>query len=324
LFQTAFSRSDKRGADRLEDPYKTLGVPHDASQSDIRRAYRKLAKKHHPDLNPGDAKAEEMFKRVSVANELLSDPGKRGQFDRGEIDAIGHERAAEPSYRDHAEGESGRRYSRGDAQPGGWSDEEFSDLFGSMFNQQRRAGGQMRSRGHDEHYSLTTNFLDAVNGTTSRLTLPDGRTLDVKVPSGTAEGQVLRLQGQGGQGYDGGAPGDALIGIHIAPHRYFTRDGQDIRLELPVSLSEAVLGGPIQIPTPAGPVRMKIAPGSDSGTEFRLRGRGVPAHCALAAGQLYVKLRVIVGAPDAALEEFLRNWKPEHSANPRQAMEETP
>jgi DnaJ-class molecular chaperone len=302
--------------DRLENPYTTLGVPHDASQNDIRRAYRKLAKKHHPDLNPGNAKAEEIFKSVSAANELLSDPKKRGQFDRGEIDAVGHERAAESSYREHAEGDSGRRYSRSDTQPGGWNDDEFSDLFSSMFNQ--RSGGQRRAPGRDEHYALTTGFLDAVNGTTNRMTLPDGRTLDVKIPPGTAEGQILRLKGQGSPG---GVPGDALIEIRVSPHPYFTRHGQDLRLELPVSLSEAVLGGPVEVPTPAGPVRMQISPGSDSGTEFRLRGRGVPAHGALAAGQLYAKLRIVVGAQDAALKEFLRNWKPALAANPRQAME---
>ena len=307
--------------DRLDDPYKTLGVAQDARQDDIRRAYRKLAKRHHPDLNPGNAKAEEIFKRVSIANELLSDPEKRGQFDRGEIDSAGHERAAEPTYRHHAEGDSGRRYSHTGEQPGGWSDEEFGDIFQSMFNQQ--PAGQMRARGNDEHYSLTTDFLDAVNGATSRLTLPDGRVLDVKIPPGTAEGQVLRLHQMGGMGVGGAPRGDALIEIHINPHRFFSRDGQDIRLELPVSLSEAVLGGPIQVPTPAGPVRMKIAPGSDSGTEFRLRGRGVPAHGGLAAGQLYAKLHVVVGAPDAALEEFLRHWKPEHSISPRQAMEKS-
>ncbi len=310
--------------DRSDDPYKTLGVPRDANQNDIRRAYRKLAKKHHPDLNPGNTKAEEIFKRVSVVNELLSDPVKRGQFDRGEIDSVWHERAPEPTYRHHAEGSAGRRYGAADTQPGGWSDDEFSDLFRSMFNEQPSAGRETPARGHDQRYSLATTFLDAVNGATSRLTLPDGRTLDVKIPAGTEEGQVLRLHEQGGQGHNGAVRGDALIEIHLTPHRYFTRDGQDIRLELPVSLAEAVLGGPVEVPTPTGPVKMKIAPGSDSGTEFRLRGRGVPAHGGRAAGHLYAKLRVVIGTPDPALEEFLRHWKPQHSLSPRQAMEKTP
>jgi len=308
----------------LDDPYKTLGVAQDASQNDIRRAYRKLAKKHHPDLNPGNVKSEEIFKRVSSANELLSDPEKRGQFDRGEIDAAGHECAPEPSYRHHAEGDPGRRYSHTGEQPGGWSDEDFGDIFQSIFNGQRSSAAPMPARGSDEHFTLTTDFLDAVNGATRRLTLPDGRVLDVKIPPGTSEGQILRLHEQGGMGVGGTPRGDALIEIHVNPHRFFVRDGQDIRLELPVSLSEAVLGGQIEVPTPAGPVRMRITPGSDSGTEFRLRGRGVPAHGGLTAGQLYAKLRVVLGPPDAALEEFLRNWKPEHSNAPRQAMEKSP
>ena len=307
---------------RLDDPYKTLGVARYASQDDIRKAFRKLAKKHHPDLNPGNAKAEELFKNISNANELLSDREKRGRFDRGEIDAVGQER--QPNYREHAESDSGRRYSRAGADASGWNDDAFSDLFNSMFGQARRPAEPTHSAGHDERFSLATDFLDAVNGVTNRLTLPDGRILDVKIPPGTSEGQVLRLQGQGGLGINGGPSGDALIEIQIAPHPYFTRNGQDIRLDLPVSLTEAVLGNQIQVPTPTGPVRMKIAPGSDSGTAFRLLGRGVPAHGAKPAGQLYVNLRVVIGAPDAALEAFLRSWKPEHPTNPRQTMEKRP
>lgn len=308
----------------MDDPYKILGVPQDASQDAIRRAYRKLAKRHHPDLNPGNRKAEEIFKKVSAANELLSDPVKRGQFDRGEMDAAGHHCAPEHSYRRHAESDAGRRYRPEGAAPGGWSDDDFNDLFNSMFTDAQRAGGQSRNRNDDELYSLNTDFLDAVNGATNRLTLPNGRTLDVKIPPGTAEGQVLRLHDQGEQSDKSDLRGDVMIEIHVSPHRYFTRDGQDIRLELPVSLAEAVLGGPVNVPTPTGPVRMKIAPGSDSGTEFRLRGRGVPAHGSLGAGHLYAKLRVVIGPPDAALEEFLRHWKPEPGVSPRQTMEKAP
>jgi DnaJ-class molecular chaperone len=305
----------------VEDPYKALGVTRDASQEDIRRAYRTLAKQHHPDLNPGDAKAEERFKTVSAANELLSDPEKRGRFDRGEIDAAGQERAPKPSYRDYAEGDSGRRYGRSGPQPGGWSAEDIDDLFGSMFNAAQATGDTTGRRGRNEHYTLTTDFLDAVNGATRRLTLPDGRTLDVKIPPGTADGQVLRLRGQGGKGANGGTDGDALIEIRVNPHRHFVRDGSDIRLTLPITLAEAVLGGPIEVPTPGGPVRMRIPPHADSGTELRLRGRGVPAHGGQAAGDLYATLRVVIGTPDAALEEFVKAWKPEHPAEPRRAME---
>jgi len=306
-----------------EDPYKTLGVSRDASQDDIRRAYHKAAKKHHPDLNPGNTKAEERFKAASAANALLSDPDKRGQFDRGEIDAAGTEQARHPSYRDYADGEAGRRYGQSGPQPSGWSAEDLGSIFGSMFNGGGRPG-KSNMRGSDDRYSFTTDFLDAVNGATRRLTLPDGRTLDVKIPAGTSDGQVLRLRGQGGAAGKGGVDGDALVEIHVRPHPYFKRDGQHIRLELPVSLSEAVLGGSIEVPTPGGSVRMQIPAGSDSGTKLRLRGRGVPMHGGHPAGDLYASLRVVLGKPDAALEAFLRDWKPEHPHDPRREMETSP
>jgi DnaJ-class molecular chaperone len=304
---------------KSDDPYETLGVARGASQAEIRAAYRKLAKQHHPDLNPGNKAAEARFKAVSAANELLSDPDKRGRFDRGEIDASGQEAPPRHSYREHAEAGAGRRYGAGGPQGQAWSQADIDDMFGSMFTEEAHGGTRPR-RGHDEHYVLTAAFLDAVNGAVRRLTLPDGRTLDVKIPVGTTDGQVLRLRGQGGPGRHGGPAGDALIELRIAPHRFFIRDGQDIRLELPVRLSEAVLGGPVEIPTPGGVVRMRIPPHSDTGTELRLRGRGVPAHGKLPAGDLRARLRVVIGRADAALEAFLRDWKPEHDADPRAAL----
>lgn len=302
----------------LDDPYKTLGVARDASAEDIRKAYRKLAKQLHPDLNPGNAKAEERFKAVAAANALLSDPVTRGKFDRGEIDADGHERHAQngaqgPSYREYAEAGPGRRYT--------WREEDLSDLFGSVFGEGDGSGAKRPRRGHNEHYTLAVEFLDAVNGAMPRLTLPDGRVLDVKIPPGTVDGQTLRLRGQGGRGVNGGPNGDALIDIEVKPHAFFTRDGQDIRLDLPVSLSEAVLGGPVEVPTPRGRVRMQIPKHSDTGTRLRLRGRGVAAHGKFAAGDLYATLRVVIDKPDAALEEFLRSWKPDPAPDPRRTME---
>jgi len=305
-----------------DDPYETLGVARDASADDIRRAYRKLAKQHHPDLNPGSKAAEDRFKAISAANELLSDPEKRGKFDRGEIDASGQEMPERQTYRSYAEGAQGDRYGPGS---GGaretWQDGDLDEIFGDLFGARQAGGGTRPRRGRDDRYGLTIGFLEAVNGAAKRLTLPDGRTLDVKVPIGVEEGQTLRLRGQGGAGRNAGQAGDALIEIHIEEHKFFRRDGQDIRLDLPVTVTEAVLGGPVMVPTTGGRIRMTIPPHSDTGRELRLRGRGVPAHGGKQAGDLYVTLRVVIGKPDAALEAFLRSWKPEHPFDPRRDME---
>jgi DnaJ-class molecular chaperone len=301
-----------------DDPYTTLGVARDASADDIRSAYRKLAKQHHPDLNPGNKAAEERFKSISAANELLSDPEKRGKFDRGEIDASGQERPEQRSYRSYAEGAQGDRYGRAGPQQEPWQAEDLDDIFGDLFGA-RQAGGTAPRRGRDAHYTLTIGFLDAVNGAAKRLTLPDGKTLDVKVPVGVEEAQTLRLRGQGGAGRNGGPAGDALIEIHIEDHSFFRRVGQDIRLDLPVTVTEAVLGGPVMVPTPGGRLKMTIPAHSDTGRELRLRGRGVPAHGGQAAGDLYVTLRVVIGPTDEALETFLRDWK--HDFDPRSSME---
>lgn len=304
----------------MEDPYKTLGVAKDATPAQIRSAYRKLAKQHHPDLNPGNAKAEARFKTVSAANDLLSDPDRRGRFDRGEIDASGQPQAPKSSYREHAEGDAGRRYGRGDQFAGAWNEDDFADIFGSAFGSGARGGRDRPARGRDEHFTLETDFLSAVNGATKRLNLPDGRALDATIPTGTSDGQVLRLRGQGAAGRNGGPDGDALIELHVTPHPFFERDGQNIRMRLPVTLAEAVLGGPVTAPTPGGPVQLRIPPHSDSGSELRLRGRGVPKHGAHAAGDLYARLLVMVGPPNTALEDFLKSWKPEQPFEPRLAM----
>ncbi len=308
----------------MEDPYKTLGVPKDASQDEIRKAYRKLAKTHHPDLNPGNKKAEEIFKTVSAANELLSDPESRGRYDRGEIDGTGAEKPQARSYRHYAEADQSGRYGGGAPFNAGPAD--FDDIF-SMFRNQaggagrHQANGSGPAKGRDEHYVLTAAFLDAVNGATRRLTLPDGQTLDVKIPPGTTEGSLLRLRGRGGAGRNNGPAGDALIEIHIEPHPFFHRDGQNIHLDLPVTYAEAILGAKVTVPTPAGPVALTIKPRAEAGQELRLRGRGVPAHGSTPAGDLLVKLTIVTGGADEALESFLRSWKPQNPINPRAAME---
>jgi len=297
-----------------EDPYKVLGVARDATPEAIKKAYRKLARKHHPDLNPGKPEAEARFKAASAANDLLSDPDKRARFDRGEIDAEGQEQRPAGGYRRHAEEAPGERYSRrADA-------DMFEDLFADLF-EARRAADSAPRRGQDAAYRLEVPFLSAVQGATERLSLPDGRSLSVKIPPGVVTGQVLRLRGQGHPGRNGGPAGDAMIELEVADHPLIRRDGNDLRMELPVTLKEAVLGGPVVVPTPSGPLRVTLPPHSDSGRQIRLRGKGVAAHGTRAAGDLFLTLRVMIGPPDAALEAFLRDWSPETPSNPREGLE---
>lgn len=295
-----------------DDPYKLLGVQKDASADDIRSAYRKLAKKHHPDLNPGNKQAEETFKAVSAAYDLLSDPEKRGKYDRGEIDATGAERPQAQSWRQYAETGAGQNYGYGAAGNG-----NFEDIFSNIFNQRPRPQGP--AKGRDHQYSLDVEFLEAVSGGSKRLTLPGGQTLDVKIPAGTEEGDILRLRGKGDPGFNGGPAGDALIELHITPHKFYKRRGHNIHMEVPISLKEAVLGGKITLPTPAGEVAMTLKPGTETGAEMRLRGRGVPAHGSHPAGDLLVKLHVVIGPVDDTLKNFLQNWE-QPGFNPRGDM----
>ncbi len=310
------------------DPYEVLGLKPGATDKEIRAAYRKLAKKHHPDLNPGNRQAEEHFKEISAANELLSDADKRARFDRGEIDASGQERPERAFYRQHAEGQQGRRYPPGaDGGFGATFDEaEIGDIFADLFRRGQggggagRAGPNMRMRGRDHSYTLAVEFLDAVNGATRRLALPDGKHLDVRVPAGIEDGQVLRLKAQGEPGMNGGPAGDALIEIRIIPHPFFRRDGSDIRLEVPVTLAEAVLGGKITVPTPSGNVSVTVPRHSDTGAQLRLRGKGVSAHAGKPAGDAYVTLKVVLGTVDPELERFLQDRVAPPAANPRRMM----
>jgi DnaJ-class molecular chaperone len=299
------------------DPYSIIGVKRDATQDEIRTAYRKLAKKHHPDLNPGKKEAEARFKEITAAYDLLSDPEKRARFDRGEIDASGAARPDHAYYRRHAEGAGGAKY-HGER---GASAEDLGDIFADLFGQGRgRAGGEgIRLRGADRSFSLTVGFLDAARGTKTRLTLEPGHSLDVTIPAGFKDGQILRLQGQGDPGFGGGPPGDALIEVHVAPHPFFRREGDDIHLEVPVTLPEAVLGGKITVPTISGPVSVTVPKGSDTGTTLRLKGRGIAAGGR--QGDQLVRLRIELGVkPDEELEAFLRDWGPRHPHDPRSSM----
>lgn len=300
-----------------DDPYSVLGVKKDASQDDIQKAYRKLAKKLHPDLNPGNKQAEEQFKAVSAAYDLLSDPEKRARFDRGEIDASGQERPRQRYYRDFAGGTAGGHpYATSE----GFSDfADEGDLFSGLFGRGDRFN--LKMRGQDVHYRLPVEFLDAVNGTTRRVTLSDGSTIDVTVPPGARDGQLLRLSGKGGAGIGGGPPGDAFIEIIVNPHPLFTRKEDDIHIEVPISLSEAVLGGKISVPTPTGTVTMSIPKGSNTGTVLRLRGKGV-ARSNGTRGDEYVKLRVVLpDKPDPELEKFVESWAAGKAHDPRRGME---
>jgi DnaJ-class molecular chaperone len=304
-------------------PYETLGVKTDATAAQIKSAYLKLAKKHHPDLNPGDKRAEERFKAISAAHDLLSDPEKRARFDRGEIDASGQERAPERKfYRGYAEGAQGGRY-RG-AGPGGADTEPFHDIFADLF---RGNGGPFgagqRMRGADQRYQLSVTFIEAALGANRRLTLPDGRTLDVAIPAGLEDGQVLRLRGQGEPGVNNLPPGDALIQVDILPHPFYRREGDDIHLELPVTAAEAALGAKIAVPTPSGPVNLSVPRHSDTGKQLRLRGRGIQGRGGRAAGDLYVTLKVVLGTPDTALEDALKAFYQRHPIDPRKHLVET-
>jgi DnaJ-class molecular chaperone len=302
--------------ENLKDPYEVLGVERSASLDDIRKTYRRLAKKLHPDLNPGNRKAEEQFKEVATAYDLLSDAEKRARFDRGEIDATGAERPRQRFYKDFASDPAGHPY----ADVSGFEDMAESDDFLSELLR-RHQHARANARGPDLHFRLAIEFMDAVNGGAIRLSLPDGGESEVKIPAGTGDGQVLRLRGKGGPGVGEGKPGDALVEVAIKPHRFFTRDGDDIHLELPITLAEAVLGGPLKVPTPTGAVTMTLPKNSNTGTVLRLKGKGARRHGG-GHGDEFVKLKVMLpDAPDPELESFVSGWVGGKSYDPRRDMQ---
>ena len=302
------------------DPYQILGVSKNASQEHIQQAYRKLAKKHHPDLNPGNKKAEERFKDIGTAYDILGDPEKRARFDRGEIDASGAERPQRRYYREYADagpegGAAGYASNQGFADFG-----DAEDVFAEFFRRGGGGRGTMRMRGGDISYRLEVDFLNAVNGAVRQLKLPDGSEIKVTIPPGTRDGQILRLKGKGQPGLNGGSPGDALIEVSVAPHRIFTRKGDDIHAELAISLGEAVLGGKVQAPTPTGLVTLTIPKWSNSGQVLRLKGKGV-ARTDGTRGDEFVTLRIMLPErPDPELEKFVASWSGRNS-RPKQSAE---
>ncbi|VAW21268.1 DnaJ-class molecular chaperone CbpA [hydrothermal vent metagenome] len=302
----------------MQDPYKALGVTKNSSDADIKKAYRALVKKLHPDLNPSDKKAEERFKEVSVAFGLLGDKDKRAKFDRGEIDASGAETPQQQYYKDYANAAGASQY-HSNANYDDMS-EMFSDLFGQNQRARQNTGApRFKMRGGDVRYLLEIEFLDAVNGAKKRITLPDGASLDVKVPAGIDAGQTIRLRAKGQPGLNGGPPGDALIEISVKPHPLFKRDGNDIVLELPITINEAVLGSKIDVPTISGKVRVNIPKGASSGQNLRLKGRGIK-HAGKNGDQLCILKIVLPAKIDSELEKFMAEWQKNHPYNPRGKM----
>lgn len=302
------------------DPYKELGVSKGASAEDIKKAFRKLAKDLHPDKNPGDKAAEDRFKRVTAAFDLLGDPEKRAKYDRGEIDADGREQfrgfgGAGPRT---GGGFEGFRGFGGDGGPGGRANFEgldLDDLFGMFGGQGRQRGARdFTARGQDVRATLEISLEDSILGATRRIQFSDGRMLDVTIPKGAGEGQVIRLRGQGAPGR-GAEAGDALIELKIAPHPLYRREGADLIVDAPVSVPDAVLGGKIEVPTPEGRVKVTVPKGANSGQVLRLKGRG--GYQNGRRGDLKARLIVTLPeTPDEALTRFAEEWRAKRPYSP--------
>lgn len=301
-----------------DDPYAALGLTKTATEAEIKKAYKRIARESHPDLNPGDPKAEARFKAASSAHDLLKDPERRARFDRGEIDAQGHDKPERRFYREYAEGpEATYHTSRG------FEDIDMSDVFSDLFGRRAKGGGGggggFSARGQDQHFTLEISFLDSVYGATQRLSLPGGGPLEVTIPQGVQDGQTIRLRGKGAPGFGEGPPGDALVTITVAPHPTFRREGDDIEIELPITFDEAVLGGKVETPTIDGKVALTIPKGATTGQMLRLRGRGVKRGDR--RGDQRVRLK-IVSPPeiDSALSAFFEDWRKTHGYDPRKGM----
>ena len=309
----------------MADPYATLGVARGASEADIKKAYRKLAKELHPDRNKDNPKAAERFSQIASAYDLLSDKDKRARFDRGEIDGDGNPTAP---FGYGGVPEVGFRPGGSGGFDLGVESCDIGDIFEGLFGggAGRRGGGgfsggfggfgrRPAAKGANVAYRLAVAFEDAARLTPQRITLRDGKTIDLKLPAGVETGTQMRLAGKGEEGP--GGFGDAIVTIDIQPHRFFVREGDDVRLDLPVSLSEAVLGAEVRVPTPDGAVMLKVPKGSTSGKVLRLKGRGFHKKAG-GRGDLLVTLMVDLPVDDDALVEFVQGWQ--DKGNPRGRM----
>jgi DnaJ-class molecular chaperone len=304
-----------------QDLYEVLGVPRDAERDAIRKAYRKLARQYHPDLNPGDAAAEERFKQLSMAWEVLQDPERRRSYD--EFGEVSLEAGFDPEKARQAREAFGSRFGF-EGHPGAsGSSEEFhfgnlEDLFGGVFGHSG-APRNVSMRGADLEAGLELEFEEAIRGGEKRLTLnrPDmqggveTKTLSVRIPPGVRSDGRLRLAGKGDPGIGGGPPGDLFVRLTVRPHRVFRREGRDLEFDLPLSVREAIQGGPVEVPTLDGRVALTIPPGTDSGTRLRLRGKGVPGARGGEAGDLFARVQIRVPRDlDGAAEEALEALAP--------------
>jgi DnaJ-class molecular chaperone len=317
----------------MRDPYDILGVAKSATAGEIKKAYRQLAKKFHPDHNKTDPKAKERFAEINSAYEIVGDEAKKAKFDRGEIGADGKPRGFEGFGAGAGPGGFTRgfgggpgagahrfEYGFGGAEGAGRAGFDPADLFGEIFGAGRRAkGGAGAKRGEDMVATATVPLETVVHGGATRVVLPNGRTLEVKVPAGVEEGKQIRLRGQGHPAPGlGGEAGDALVTVKIAPHALFRIEGRDLRLDLPVALYEAALGAKIAAPTLDGKVELTIPPGSNGGRVLRLRGKGMPATEGKAAGDLYISLKLMLpDAPDTEFEAAMRKWREAKPYDPR-------
>jgi DnaJ-class molecular chaperone len=320
----------------MRDPYEVLGVPRGASAAAIKSAYRKLAKKHHPDSNKNDPKAADRFSELNSANEIIGDEDKRKQFDRGEIDAEGKPRfhgfpgGGDPRARGASPGGGFQTHSfrTGGAGAGGFGGGGgFEDILNSMFGGAAARGARPGAGGTfefdpgvvaldlDLSVAMTVSLEESVKGAEKRVRLPTGRELNVRIPAGVTAGQQIRLKGQG-ETAAGHPPGDLLITISIAPHAFFKVDGSDLRVDLPITLYEAVLGGKIRVPTLGSAVELSIPKNTSSGRTFRLKGKGLPKPGG--TGDLFVTTRIMLpDGNDAELETLMQKWRDGHLYNPR-------